>query len=327
MKLSRRSIALLGAAAALFSAVQALPAQAQDNYPSKPIRVIVPYTPGASTDAISRAFADEAGKALGQTMIVENKPGAGTAIGTQTAKQAPADGYTVLFGSGTMISTMLALKEPGYAMEDFTPVAMLGDQFYVLLIPAALPVKNFKEFVEYAKKNPTKMNYGMLGPGSPSHVLADRLKNSAKFEWLDIAFRGGTPAVQALMSNDVQGYFATQTFAMTFKDSDKLKLMGIGAEERGQFLPDVPTFKELGYEGVVEQGWYAMFVRSNTPKPIIDKLQKVFGEVMKSPAMAAHLKSNGLSPYKGTIASFQASLGKEIKDKAEETKRLGIVVQ
>jgi tripartite-type tricarboxylate transporter receptor subunit TctC len=212
-------------------------------------------------------------------------------------------------------------------MEDFTPVAMLGDQFYVLMIPASLPVNNFKEFVEYAKKNPTKMNYGMLGPGSPSHVLADRLKNSAKFEWLDIAFRGGTPAVQALMSNDVQGYFATQTFAMTFKDSDKLKLMGIGAEERGQFLPDVPTFKELGYEGVVEQGWYAMFVRSNTPKPIIDKLQKVFGEVMKSPAMAAHLKSNGLSPYKGTIESFQASLGKEIKDKAEETKRLGIVVQ
>jgi tripartite-type tricarboxylate transporter receptor subunit TctC len=286
-------------------------AVAQDNYPNKPLKIIVPYTPGASTDAISRAFADEAGKALGQTVIVENKPGAGTAIGTQTAKQAPADG----------------LKDPGYAMEDFTPVAMLGDQYYVLIIPAAMGVKDFKAFVEYAKKNPTKMNYAMLGPGAPSHVLADRLQRAAKFEWQDIAFRGGTPAVQALMSNDVQGYFATQSFAMTFKDSDKLKLMGIGAEERGVFLPDVPTFKEMGYEGVVEQGWYAMFIRSSTPKPIIDKLRNVFAEVMKSPAMAQHLKTNGLSPYKGSIETFPAALAKELKEKAEETKRLGIVIQ
>ena len=308
-------------------ALSAFGAVAQDNFPNKPLKIIVPYTPGASTDAISRAFADEAGKALGQTIIVENKPGAGTAIGTQTAKQAPADGYTILFGSGTMVSTMLGLKEPGYSMEDFTPVAMLGDQYYVLIIPAAMGVKDFKEFVEYARKNPTKMNYAMLGPGAPSHVLADRLQRAAKFEWQDIAFRGGTPAVQALMSNDVQGYFATQSFAMTFKDSDKLKLMGIGAEERGVFLPDVPTFKEMGYEGVVEQGWYAMFVRSNTPKPIIDKLRNVFAEVMKSPAMAQHLKTNGLSPYKGSIETFPAKLATELKEKAEETKRLGIVVQ
>jgi tripartite-type tricarboxylate transporter receptor subunit TctC len=323
-----RLASLIGASlAASVLALSAFGAVAQDNYPNKPLKIIVPYTPGASTDAISRAFADEAGKALGQTIIVENKPGAGTAIGTQTAKQAPADGYTILFGSGTMVSTMLGLKEPGYSMDDFTPVAMLGDQYYVLLIPAAMGVNNFKEFVEYAKKNPSKMNYAMLGPGAPSHVLADRLQRAAKFEWQDIAFRGGTPAVQALMSNDVQGYFATQSFAMTFKDSDKLKLMGIGAEERGVFLPDVPTFKEMGYDGVVEQGWYAMFVRSNTPKPIVDKLRSVFGDVMKSPAMAQHLKTNGLSPYKGSIESFPAKLAQEIKDKAEETKRLGIVIQ
>jgi tripartite-type tricarboxylate transporter receptor subunit TctC len=312
---------------AIVLALTAFGASAQESYPTKPIRIIVPYTPGASTDSISRAFGDEAGKALGQPMIVENKPGAGTAIGTQTAKQAPADGYTILFGSGTMISTMIGLKEPGYTMQDFTPVTMLGDQFYVLLTPAALPVKDFKEFVEYAKKNPTKMNYAMLGPGAPSHVLADRLQRAAKFQWQDIAFRGGTPAMQAVMSNDVQGYFGTQSFALTFKDSDKVRLMGIGAEERGVFLPDVPTFKEMGYEGVVEQGWYAMFVRSNTPKPIIDKLRKVFGEVMQSPAMAQHLKSNGLSPYKGSIETFLASLDKEIQQKTEENKRLGIVAQ
>lgn len=320
-KLIARSLPAIALALAAFAA------NAQDNYPNRAIKLIVPYTPGASTDAISRAFADEASKVIGQPVVVENRGGAGTAIGTQTARNAPADGYTLLFGSGTMISTMLALKEPGYAMKDFTPVTMLGDQFYALLVPKVLPITNAKEFVEYAKKNASKMNYGMLGAGSPSHVLADRFARSAGFQWQDIAFRGGTPTMTAVMSNDVQGYFATQTFSTTFANSDKVRILAIGAEERGEFLPDVPTFKELGYQGVVEQGWYALFVRSETPKPIIEKLQKVSADVMASAAMKGHLKSIGLSAYKGSIDSFTKNLDDEIKQKAEETKRLGIEPQ
>lgn len=301
-------------------------AAAQD-YPTRPIRLIVPYTPGASTDAISRAFADEASKVIGQPIVVENRGGAGTAIGTQTAKQAPADGYTILFGSGTMVSTMLALKEPGYSMKEFTPITMLGDQFYMLMVPKSLPITNAKEFVEYANKNSNKMNFGHLGTGSPSHVLGDRFASSAGFKWQDIAFRGGTPALAAVMANDVQGYFATQTFATGYANSDKIRLLAIGANERGEFLPDVPTFKELGYDGVVEQGWYALFVRSEVPKPIVEKLRKVSADVMASDAMKRHLKTIGLSQYKGSIQSFEASLDKEIKDKAEDAKRLGIVPQ
>jgi len=311
---------------AIALALAAFGAHAQD-YPNRPIKLIVPYTPGASTDVISRSFADEASKVIGQPIVVENRGGAGTAIGTQTARQAPADGYTLLFGSGTMISTMLALKEPGYAMKDFTPVTMLGDQFYALLVPKALPISNAKEFVEYAKKNASKMNYGMLGAGSPSHVLAERFARSAGFQWQDIAFRGGTPTMTAVMSNDVQGYFATQSFSTTFASSDKVRILAIGADERGEFLPDVPTFKELGYNGVVEQGWYALFVRSDTPKPIIEKLQKISAEVMASAAMKGHLKSAGLSSYKGTIESFLANLDTEIKQKADDAKRLGIEPQ
>jgi tripartite-type tricarboxylate transporter receptor subunit TctC len=158
-------------------------------------------------------------------------------------------------------------------------------------------------------------------------VLADRFARSAKFQWQDIAFRGGTPTLTALMSNDVQGYFSTQTFATGYANSDKIRLLAIGAEERGEFLPDVPTFKELGYEGVVEQGWYALFVRKETPKEIVDKLRTVSAEVMASDAMKGHLKKIGLSPYKGTIDTFLKNLDNEIKQKAEETKRLGIVPQ
>ena len=323
MKLNLARLTAMVLAIAPFGAAVA----AAQDYPTRPIRLIVPYTPGASTDAISRAFADEASKVIGQPIVVENRGGAGTAIGTQTAKQAPADGYTILFGSGTMVSTMLALKDPGYSMKDFTPITMLGDQFYVLMVPKSLPISNAKEFVEYAKKNANKMNYGMLGLGSPSHVLGDRFASSAGFKWQDIAFRGGTPALAAVMANDVQGYFATQTFSTGYVNSDKIRLLAIGADERGEFLPDVPTFKELGYNGVVEQGWYALFVRSDVPKPIIEKLRKVSADVMASTAMKGHLKTVGLSQYKGTIQSFEASLDKEIKDKAEDAKRLGIVPQ
>lgn len=323
MKLSLKRLAALILAVAPFGGTMA----AAQDYPTRPIRLIVPYTPGASTDAISRAFADEASKVIGQPIVVENRGGAGTAIGTQTARQAPADGYTILFGSGTMVSTMLALKEPGYSMKDFTPITMLGDQFYTLLVPKSLPINNAKEFVEYAKKNADKMNFGHLGTGSPSHVLGDRFATSAGFKWQDIAFRGGTPALAAVMANDVQGYFATQTFATGYVNSDKIRILAIGSEERGEFLPDVPTFKELGYNGVVEQGWYALFVRSEVPKPLVEKLRKVSAEVMASDAMKRHLKTIGLSQYKGTIQSFEASLDKEIKDKADDAKRLGIVPQ
>ncbi len=303
-------------------------AQAQSNYPNKPIRLIVPYTPGASTDAISRAFADEASKAIGQTIIVENRGGAGTAIGTQTARQAPADGYTLLFGSGTMISTMLALKEPGYSMADFTPVTMLGDQFYVLLIPKALPVTNAKEFVDYAKKNPVEdelrhARRGLALACARRPLRARRPGSSGRTSPSAAARRRLT----ALMSNDVQGYFATQTFATTYRQSDKVRLLAIGADERGEFLPDVPTFKELGYANVVEQGWYALFVRSDTPKDIIEKLQTVSADVMASAAMKEHLKKIGLSPYKGSIDSFLKNVATEIKQKEAETKRLGIVPQ
>jgi tripartite-type tricarboxylate transporter receptor subunit TctC len=314
------------ATAALLISVASASAQTAD-YPSHPIRIIVPYTPGASTDNVSRAFANEASKALGKPIVIENRPGAGTAIGTQAAKQAPADGYTVLFAAGTLVSTMLGLKDPGYAVSDFTPVVMLGAQYYVLMIPAALPAKNLKEFIAYAQANSSKMNFAMLGPGAPSHVLADRFQNAAHFQWQDIAYKGGVPALQAIMSNEVQGYFGTQTFATAYQTSDKVRILAIAANKRGEFLPDVPTFKEAGIEGVTEDDWFALMVRSDTPAPIVAKLRTVFTEVMKTPEMKAQLQSNALSSYEGTMEAFPAAMVKEEKMKSEEMKRLGITPQ
>jgi len=312
---------------AIVVALSAFAASAQDNYPSRPIRIIVPYTPGASTDAISRAFGAEATKALGQSIVVENKPGAGTAIGTQTVNQAPADGYTLLYASGAFISAMISLKAPGYSLSDFIPVVMFSSGTLVLMTPKALPANNPKEFIAYAKANPEKMNYAMLGAGSSSHVLANRFQQAAKFQWQDIGYKGGIPAVQAVMSNDVQGYFGSLTFALTFLQSDKLRLLAITAENRSSFLPDVPTFKEYGIDGVVHEDWSGLLIRSDTPAPIVEKLRTVFAKVMNSSAMEAFLQNNGITRYSGALDDFKTAREKEAKEKAEEMERLGITAQ
>ena len=302
-------------------------ASAQEEYPDRPLRLIVPFPPGALTDAISRVFAEEAGKRLGKPVVVENRGGASTALGSQAAKQAPADGYTLLFGSSVMISTMLSLKNPGYAMSDFTPVTMLGDHFYILMTSKSLPVKDLKEFVAYAKENSGSMNYGVLGAGTPSYSPAQKLGKAVGIEWQDIAYRGAAQVFQAVVSNDVQGYFTTQASAINYVNSGKVKLLAVAAEERVAPFLDVPTFKELGYEGLVEHGWSALFVRSETPKAIVDKLRQVSAEVMKSEAMQNYLKTANVVPHKGAVEDFSALLEKEMKAKREEAAQLGIEPQ
>lgn len=319
--------AFIGAAGALaLLCTLATPALAQDasQFPNKDLRLIVPYPPGASTDAISRAVADEAKKVLHQSVIVENRPGAGTAIGTRAAKGLPADGYTLMFQASGLISNLHTMKEPGYALKDFTPVTMLAKTAYTMLIPASIPAKNIKEFVAYAKANPGKMRYGTLGRGSRMHVMSDQLARDGGFEWTQVPYKGTAEAAQAVMQGDVQAYFSTQAFASQQSANDKLRIIGITSDERSAFLPDVPTFKESGFPNVADQTWYALFVRSETPQPIVDKLRTALAGVMKTDAIATQLKNNGLSPNNDKLADFPANAARESARLQEENKRLGI---
>lgn len=307
--------------------VQALGAHAQESFPDRPLRVIVPYAPGGPGDTISRAYAGELSKVLNKPVVVDNRPGAGMAIGILAAHSAPATGYTLLFTTDGMVSTMLSLKNPGYRMEDFAAVAMLGDQYYVLLTTAAMPARDLKEFFDYARRNPARMNFGSLGTGTTSHVLSDRLAREAGFSWKEIAYRGAGPALQALMAGEVQGYFTTQSSAVALKESDKVRAMAIAAEERGLFLPELPTFKEFGYRSVVDQNWYAILTRSSVPASILARLRSASAEVMKSPAMMQHQRTLSLSPSTITVGEFRQAVAEGIKKKAEDLKRLGVVPQ
>jgi tripartite-type tricarboxylate transporter receptor subunit TctC len=219
------------------------------------------------------------------------------------------------------------LKKPGYQLSDFTPITMLSDAAYVMLVPSKLPVKNLKEFVAYAKANPGKLNYGTLGRGTRTFVLPYRLGLAAGLDWTEITFKGTAEAAQSVMAGDIQTYFSTQAYASTQLGSDRLRLMGISSEKRVDFLPDVPTFKEMGYPEVTDQTWYALFVRSETPQPILKKLREVFAEAMKSSVMKEQLKVNGLSPYDGTLEAFPAKMEAELAKFITEAKQLKIEPQ
>ena len=296
-------------------------------FPSRALRIVVPYPPGASTDLISRAVGDEASKRLGRPIVVENRPGGSTVIGTRVVKAAPADGYTLMFQASSLVSNLYMVKDPGYKLSDFTPVTMLSNAAYVMLIPSSLPAKDLKEFIAYAKANPGKLNYGSLGRGTRTQVLPDTLGTLAGIDWTEIQFKGTAEAAQAVMSGIVQTYFSTQAFAKQQIGSDKLRMIGVTSPQRVDFIPDVPTFRELGFPAVTDQTWYALFVRAETPKPILDKLRAAFAEAMRSPMMHTQLQRNGLSPYDGKLEDFPEKLESELKRLTEEAKRLGLTAQ
>jgi tripartite-type tricarboxylate transporter receptor subunit TctC len=298
-----------------------------DDYPSRPIHIIVPYTPGASTDLLARATADLASKTYGMTFVIESRPGAGTALGTRVVKAAAADGYTILFQATNFLNNLHTLKEPGYAIDDFTSVALLGQTAYVLLIPSDIPAKNLKEFVDYARARNGQLNYASLGHGTRQQLLPEHLKTDAGFDWKEIPYKGGIEGIAALLGGQVQGYFATVSLAQAQSQQPGIREIAVAAEERTRFLPDIPTFKEQGFPGIVDKTWFALFVCASTPQPIIDKLRRVFDDVVKTPGYQAALDKISIDPLVTTHAQFAADMLATSAKLAAEQLQFGIEKQ
>ena len=294
------------ALATLLLALSATALRAED-YPSRPVHIIVPYTPGASTDLLARATADIASKKYGITFVIESRPGAGTALGTRVVKAANDDGYTILFQATNFLNNLHTLKEPGYAIDDFTEVALLGQTAYVLLIPSSLPAKSLKEFIDYAKSKDGELNYASLGHGTRQQLLPEHLKTDAGFDWKEIPYKGGMEGIAALLGGQVQGYFATVSLAQAQSQQPGIRELAVAADERTRFLPDVPTFKEQGLQ-IVDKSWFALFVRSSTPKPIIDKLRSIFDDVVKTPEYKAAIDKISIDPLVTTHEQFAADM-------------------
>ena len=299
--------------------VLAAPALAQQgaagDYPSKPIRMIVPSAPGGGTDIVARVIAQGLGEAWGQTVVVDNRGGAGGIAGVTVAAKASApDGYTLLLGSNGHLSFAPAVNRhlPYDPQKDLTPVTLVAAQPFVVGVYAGLPVNSMKEFIALAKSRPGTITYGSGGSGSASHLGTELLMLTGGFSMLHIPYKGTGPGMAALMSGELQFLLAGLATVMPQARSGRVKALAVTGAARSRVAPDVPTVAEAGVPGYEFIVWYGMMVPGGTPRAIISKLSAEIAKVLKSPATSERYAAAGLEPISNTPEAFAAQLKQEI---------------
>jgi tripartite-type tricarboxylate transporter receptor subunit TctC len=310
-------------AASLWAAV----ACAQD-YPSRPVRMLSMYAGGSATDASARFMAQELAKQLKQPVLVENKPGGGGLVAAQEALRAQPLGYTILYAAPVLIGNLYAYRNPGYKLEDFTLLGAVGLTNYALIIHNSVPAKNLKEFIAYAKAHPGKLNYASVGPASGGTLLAERLKLAAGIDLVAIPYKGGDAVSTALLAGDVHAYFAAINVARIRMRSPQITGLAAIGEQRAKLLPDVPTFKELGFPTLVGGAfWDAVFASAAVPAAMTQRLRGAVAAATATPEMKDRLEKTEKEPWNGTMEQFQAFLRSESDALAADVKRLKIEPQ
>lgn len=293
--------------AAAFTGVSA--AQAQTNYPAGPIRLIVPFPAGDSIDVVARAVAEPWSKALGQPIVIDNRPGAGGMIGTEAGAKSAPDGYTMLFGNVGGLSILPAVNPriPYNVEKDLTPVSLVANVPFLLLVSSKTPFQSMQELIDFAKKNPGKVNFASTGVGSGVHLAGELFRSLAKIDIVHVPYKGVSTALPDLLTGRVEMVFYPNTFTGQIK-SGELRPLAIAADKRLDVLPDVKTTAELGLPEMTAGSWHMVLVPAGTPQPVIDKLSKTLMEVLKDPALREKLKTVGAQPVGNTPAEAKAFL-------------------
>ncbi len=288
--------------------------QAQGDYPSKPVRLIVQFTPGTSTDIIGRLIAQKLIEAWGQPVIVDNRPGAGAVIGTEAAAKAPADGYTMVMAvsSAFGINPGLVPNLPYDVMRDFALITNIVFTPQTLLVPANSPVKSVKELVALAKAKPGALNYGSLGSGSTSHLTMELFRSTTGIQLTHVPYKGSPPAYTDLFSGNIQLMFDAVPAVIPHAKSGKLLALAVGSSTRSPFLPDVPTVAESGYPGFEAVGWIGLAAPIKTPDAVLNKINADVVKILATADMKERLAGLGVTPEGGTRAQFTAFVRNEI---------------
>jgi len=307
--------------AALATLLLATSAWSQD-YPSRTIHLVVPYPAGGIADKVAREAADELGKRLKQPVVVENRSGAAGNIGFDYVARQPADGYTLLLAPASNLTVQPALfKTLSYDLEkDFTPVSLLVLTPQVLLANPGVPVNTPKELVEYSKKNPGKVNYG-VSLGAYSHLAGELLKTQTGADFTAVPYQGAAPAMNDLLSGQTQFIFNEVITAIPNVQAGKLRPLAVAYKTRAPWLPNVPTFAEVGFPGFEVTSWYAVVAKSGTPRPIIDRVSKELAAIVQGPEFKK--RYNDIGAF--TIGSTPEELGSFIK--SETVKWTAVVKQ
>lgn len=301
-------------------------AQAQA-FPVRPLRLIYVFTGGGVSDLLARVTAQKMGEALGQPVVVENKPGAGGLIGTREVLRAQPPGYTLLFATTGLVGNLHAYRDPQYRLEDFVPVGVVGEIPYVMIVHDAVGAKSLAQLIAQARARPGQFNYGSIGPSSGATILAERLKQAADIDLVMVPFKGGEPASVALYAGDIHVYFATLGVARQRMKNPRILGLATTAVQRTAAFPDIPSFRELGYP-VMDMGtWHALFAAAGTPRPVQQRLQAAARTALASAELRAQLEKNDEEPWTGTLEAFTARLQEESARIGEDYRRLGLPVQ
>lgn len=312
MNINRRNFCMAGSAAAA-SAV-APSALAQPAWPSRPIRIVVPYTPGGYTDQMARLLQTGLQSRLGQPVVIDNKPGANSIIGVDAVAKAPADGYTfAVVIAAYATNTTLYPKLPYDPRKDLRGVALMGVSPLVAAVPANAPFKNARELVEFARANPGKLSYGSSGNGSASHLSTELLKmqTTTKTSMVHIPYRGNSPALADLLGGQIQLLFAVATEVIPTARDGKIRLLGVAGDQRLPVLPDVPTFIEQGFAGFTGSTWAGMLAPAATPEPIVQRMHKEISAIMNGADTKSRLDAMGTLSSSKTPAEFDSFIAAE----------------
>src|SRR3954463_1228478 len=306
----RRRTALLAALAAPFAARSTRAA----DYPTRPIRLIVPYAPGGGADAVARIIAKLAGDSMGQSIVVENKGGAGSIVGTDRVAKAAPDGYTLLLGQSGPISINPAVYKnlPYDPVKELTPISMTNSYPYVLVINSKTPAKDLAEFVALAKEKAGAFNYGTTGVGAANHLMSELFCAKAGVKMTHIPYRGTALAVADCVANNVTMVFGDPVSVLPHVNSGTLRAIAVSSPQRSPVRPTVPTMTESGYPGVEAVAWHGIFAPARARQEIIDRLNAEIVKALKNPEIIDLLSKQAMSPVGGTQAEFAAFLKKDL---------------
>jgi tripartite-type tricarboxylate transporter receptor subunit TctC len=284
----------------------AAPIVAAQSWPSKPIRLIVPFTPGGSQDVIGRLFAQKVGDALGQQVVVENKAGAGGQIATQEVARSTPDGYTLLLSTGAQMAIEPSLRpNVGYApLKDFVHVVHVADAPLVLLAVPALPVANARELVAYAKMNPGKVNTASTGNGTYTHLTLELFKAATGADLTHVPYKGAAPAFTDMLAGQVQTMFTTTASAQPYTSTNRLKALAVTSKRRSPLFPAAPTFAEEGVPQLEVSVWIGIAAPAGTPPAVVERLSADFNKALALPEVKEKLATLGTEPVGGSSEAF-----------------------
>lgn len=310
-------------AALVLAATMLTGAQAQ-TFPSKPMRLVLPFPPGGPTDLLGRALAQKLGEQMGQTMVADNRPGAGGNLGIELATKSPPDGHTMVLVSSVISIAPSLYAKLNYEQKDLAPVSLVAEMRNVVLVHPSVPAKNFKEFLQLVAKYPGKLNYGSGGVGTTTHITPELIMNQVNGKMNHVPYKGSGLALIGLLGGQVDVLIMTVSASHNQVKAGKARALAIVAPDRASQLPDVPTVKELGHENFIVRLWYGVLAPAATPAAVITRLNAEVHKALNAPDLKERLVGGGIEPLMSTPQEFASFIQTETARYAKVIKSAGI---